>query len=408
MLSDMTRIDKEFFKGNRERVYDELKGGLLVVTAYTQMQRSNDTAASFEQEGNFWYLTGVDHPDWWLLMDAKRRRSWLVAPTVEEHHEIFDGSLSRDEAKEISGVEEIIDRQEADSWLRHAARTHQLVHMVDIPPYADRFGFTLNPVVHEVREKLERIFVKVSDFRLELSRLRAIKQPVEIEALQSAINLTVKSFAKIRENIDHYRHEYEVEAEFTYDFRRAGARGHAYDPIVAVGRNACTLHYVHNDEKLKKGELLLIDVGARHHGYAADITRTYAVGKPTKRQQDVHDAVRIAQQKIIGIMEPNLSFEDYQSKVDDIMQQAIIGLGLMKDASDPAYRKYFPHSVGHGLGIDVHDALGRPRILLPGMVMTVEPGIYIPEEGIGVRIEDDILITDNGHKNLSAKLPTTL
>jgi Xaa-Pro aminopeptidase len=402
----MAGIDKEFFRGNRERVYDELKGGLLAATAYTQMQRNNDMAASFEQEASFWYLTGVEHPDWWLLMDAKRRRSWLVAPEVDEHHEIFDGSLSREEAKAISGVEEIIDRSEADSWLRSAARSHQLIHTIDTPAHADRFGFTLNPAVREMRERLDRIFPKVTDVRTEIARLRAIKQPVEIDAMQSAIDLTVKSFARIRKSIADYKYEYEVEADFTHDFRRAGAKGHAYDPIVAVGRNACTLHYIHNNDKLKKGELLLIDVGASHHGYAADITRTYAVGKLTKRQQEVHEVVRVAQQQIIELIEPNLEFEEYFTKVDDIMKQAIIGLGLMKDAEDPAYRKYFPHSIGHGLGIDVHDALGKPRLMQAGMVMTVEPGIYIPEEGIGVRIEDDILVTEDGHRNMSAKLST--
>lgn len=404
----MTELDKSFFSGNRERVYDELKGGILAVPGYTQMQRNNDTATTFEQEGNFWYLSGVEHPDWWLLMDAKRRRSWLVAPDIEERHQIFDGSLTLDDAKKISGVDEIIDRQEADSWLRQAARTHQLVHTVDIPSHADHFGFTLNPAAHDMREKLERIFTKVSDFRLELSRLRAIKQPVEIAAMESAIDLTVKSFNKVRKSIDSYRYEYEVEAEFTYDFRRAGARGHAYDPIVAAGANACTLHYTHNNDKLKKGEMLLIDIGARHHGYAADITRTYALGKVTKRQQVVHDAVREAQQEIIAMIEPHLTFEDYQYNVDQVMQRALMGLGLIKDADDPAYRKYFPHSIGHGLGIDVHDALGRPRAFEPGMVITVEPGIYIPEEGIGVRIEDDILVTDDSHRNLSAKLSTNL
>lgn len=404
----MTELDKSFFSGNRERVYDELKGGILAVPAYTQMQRGNDAAASFEQEGNFWYLSGVEHPDWWLLMDAKRRRSWLVAPDVEERHQIFDGSLTLDDAKRLSGVDEIIDRQEADSWLRQAARTHQLVHTVDIPPHADHFGFTLNPAAHDMREKLERIFAKVSDFRLELARLRAVKQLVEIAVMESAIDLTVKSFEKVRKNIDSYRYEYEVEADFTHDFRRAGARGHAYDPIVAAGANAVTLHYTHNNDKLKKGEMLLIDIGARHHGYAADITRTYALGKVTKRQQAVHDAVREAQQKIIAMIEPHLTFEEYQQNVDQVMQQALMSLDLIKDADDPAYRKYFPHSIGHGLGIDVHDALGRPRAFEPGMVMTVEPGIYIPEEGIGVRIEDDILVTDDGHRNLSAKLSTNL
>lgn len=404
----MTELDKSFFSGNRERVYDELQGGILAVPGYTQMQRNNDTATTFEQEGNFWYLSGVEHPDWWLLMDAKRRRSWLVAPDIEERHQIFDGSLQRDDAKRISGVDDIIDRQEADSWLRQAARTHQFVHTVDIPSHADHFGFTLNPAAHDMREKLERIFTKVSDFRLELARLRAVKQLVEIAVMESAIDLTVKSFEKVRHNIDNYRYEYEVEADFTYDFRRAGARGHAYDPIVAAGANAVTLHYTHNNDKLKKGEMLLIDIGARHHGYAADVTRTYALGKVTKRQQAVHDAVREAQQEIIAMIEPHLMFEDYQHNVDQVMQRALMGLGLIKDADDPAYRKYFPHSIGHGLGIDVHDALGRPRAFEPGMVMTVEPGIYIPEEGIGVRIEDDILVTDDGHRNLSAKLSTNL
>ena len=404
----MTALDKSFFTGNRERVYDELKGGILAVPAYAQMQRGNDAAAHFEQEGNFWYLTGVENPDWWLFMDAKRRRSWLVAPTVEDHHEIFDGSLSFEDAKHISGVDEIIDRQEAESWLRQVARTHRLVHTVDVPPGADRFGFTLNPAAHEMHDKLERIFTSVSDFRLELARLRAVKQLVEIAVMQSAIDLTVKSFASVRKNIDKYRYEYEVEADFTHDFRKAGAQGHAYDPIVAFGKNACTLHYIHTNDRLSEGKLLLIDIGARQNGYAADITRTYAVGKLTKRQQAVHDAVREAQQQIIGLIEPGLQAETYFNKVDNIMQGALINLGLIKDSNDPDYRKYFPHSIGHGLGIDVHDALGRPDAFKPGMVMTVEPGIYIPEEGIGIRIEDDILITEDGHKNLSAKLSTDL
>lgn len=404
----MTELDKTFFAGNRERVYDELKGGILAVPAYKEMQRGNDAAAHFEQEANFWYLTGVEHPDWWLLMDAQRRRSWLVAPQVDSTHEVFNGSLSLDEAKKISGVEEVIDQHEADSWLRQAARSHHLMHMVNNLSIVDKLGFTPNPAAHDMHEKLDRIFTRVSDFRLELARLRAIKQEVEIKAIQSAVDLTVKSFKHVRKSIDTYKHEYEVEADFTSDFRRAGASGHAYDPIVATGKNACTLHYVHNKDKLKKGQMLLLDIGARHNGYAADISRTYGLGAVTNRQRDVHDAVREAQQKIIDIIEPGLSSAEYHGKVEDIMKEALMGLGLMVDKDDSAYSKYFPHSIGHGLGIDVHDSLGGAKVLQPGMVMTVEPGIYIPEEGIGVRIEDDILITDEGHKNLSAKLSNQL
>lgn len=403
------QIDKDFFRGNRERVYDELKGGILVVAAYSQMQRGNDAAFRFEQESNFWYLSGIEYPDWWLLIDAKRRRTWLVAPIVDERHQVFDGSLAPNEAQNISGVEHVIDRRAADDWLRQAARSHQLVYTVDAPMYSEEFGFTLNPSVREMREKLARTFARINDFRLELARLRAVKQPSEIKVMQSAIDLTITSFQNVHKNLDKYRYEYEIEADFTHDFRHDGAEGHAYDPIVASGINACTLHYVHNNSKLKKGELLLIDIGARKGGYAADITRTYSLGKPTKRQQAVYDAVLLAQQKIISLIKPGLSLAEYQVSVDDAMKQALLDLKLMKDEKDvDNYRKYFPHSIGHGLGVDVHDSLGKPRMLESGMVMTVEPGIYIPEEKIGVRIEDDILITETGYRNMSAKLSSVL
>lgn len=404
----MSSLDHTFFSENRERVYDLLKGGVLVVPAYTQLQRGNDAAFHFEQEANFWYLTGIEYPDWMLFMDGKRRRSWLVAPHVEEHHELFDGSLSHQEASAISGIEDVIDQRAADSWLRQAARSHPLAYVVDVPPYAEHFGFSMNPTARETREKLSRIFTKVDDFRQELAKMRAIKQPSEIAAMQSAIDLTVKAFEEVHDNLSKYGYEYQVEAEFTSYFRSHGAEGHAYDPIVAAGENACTLHYNRNNMKLKKGQLLLLDVGARHHGYAADITRTYAFGTSTKRQQAVHDAVVNAQKSIISIIEPGLPLDEYQQKVDAIMQGALIDLKLIKDTDDPKYRRYFPHAISHGLGIDVHDALGRPRTLQSGMVLTVEPGIYIPEEKIGVRIEDDILVTDNGYKNMSAKLSTAL
>jgi Xaa-Pro aminopeptidase len=169
------------------------------------------------------------------------------------------------------------------------------------------------------------------------------------------------------------------------------------------------LHYVQNDAKLKKRELLLLDIGARARGYAADITRTYAFSEPTKRQQMVHEAVRRAQKQIIELLQPNLLLEQYHRDVRRIMSDVLMELGLMKDGRDEDnLRKYFPHAASHGLGVDVHDSLGAPRMLEPGMVLTVEPGIYIPEEEIGVRIEDDILITPKGRENLSGRLSTEL
>lgn len=178
---------------------------------------------------------------------------------------------------------------------------------------------------------------------------------------------------------------------------------------MASGKNACTLHYLKNSAKLKKRDLLLLDIGARRQGYAADITRTYALGEVSKRQHDVFLAVNEAHVKIIDLLKPDYPVEQYQHDVDKIMTEALLSLGLMKDAKDEKnYRRYFPHAISHGLGVDPHDSLGAPRALQPNMVLTVEPGIYIPEEGIGVRLEDDILITATGNSNLSGRLSTEL
>lgn len=386
-----------------------LHGGIVVVGAYTKMQRGNDAAFTFEQEANFWWLTGIEVADWQLIIDGTRNKSWLVAPEVSGSHEIFDGSLDSEEAKKISGVDTVISRNEGASLLRDLAKKHSVVYTIGEHPHAEYFDFSLNPAPKKIHELLERTFNSVQDCRKELSQLRAIKQPEEITRIKKAIMLTTNAFEEYKKRLDDMQYEYEVEAYFSHYFRSRGAKGHAYDPIVAGDKNACTLHYVANDARLKKRELLLLDIGARVEGYAADITRTYAFGEPTKRQRAVHEAVKTAQLRIIKLLKPELSIEHYQREVDTIMTDALLSLGLMKSVADQDnYRRYFPHAISHGLGVDVHDSLGAPRTLRPHMVLTVEPGIYIPEEGIGVRIEDDILITPTGHKNLSARLSTDL
>jgi Xaa-Pro aminopeptidase len=185
----------------------------------------------------------------------------------------------------------------------------------------------------------------------------------------------------------------------------SGCLSHAYDPIVAYGANACTLHYTKNSDVLRGKNFLLMDVGASVDGYASDITRTYAYKEPTKRQAAVHQAVQEAQQQIIALLGPDVDVACYQTQVDEIMLEALRSLNLVGSDPHKSLRRYMPHAVSHGLGLDVHDSLGGPAAFAPSMVLTVEPGIYIPEESIGVRIEDDIVITDSGRKNLSQKLP---
>lgn len=402
-------MDGTFFKHNRQQLTERLSGGVVVVSAYAQMQRSNDMAFHFEQEANFWWLTGIDYPDWWMITDGIRGKSWLVAPKISHAHEIFDGSLSIATAIAMSGVDEVINDDEAQSLLRDLAKKHSVVYTLGEQPHAEYLDFVLNPAIKSIREQAARLFTTVQDCRKELAQLRAIKQQGEIIAMKSAIAVTIDGFELVKSRLLTRSYEYEVEAEFNYYFRTHGANGHAYDPIVAGGKNACTLHYVANNQKLKKRQLILLDVGARVGGYAADITRTFSYGEPTKRQVDVHAAVQSAQREIITLIQPNLSVEQYQREVDRVMIDALLKLDLMTNREDSQnYHKYFPHAISHGLGVDVHDSLGSPQYLQEGMVLTVEPGIYIPEEAIGVRIEDDILVTASGNVNLSSRLSTDL
>lgn len=396
------------FEHNRKRFEQAIGLGVVVLTAYSLQQRMNDAAFRFEQEANFWYLTGISAPNWQLIMDTDTGESWLVAPEVDAVHQVFDGSLSHSDAMDTSGIGTVLSPKDAEDVLKGLAKKYNTVYTLDKDPYEKHYDFALNPAQRALTRKLKQIFTGIADCRKQLAIQRAIKTPEEIGAIKDAIALTVQGFERVKTQLAKLRYEYEIEAEFTHEFRRNGAVGHAYDPIIASGKNACTLHYNDNQQELGSSELVLLDVGARVRGYAADITRTYALGTPTPRQVEVHAAVEKVHHAIIGLLRPGYSIAEYHREVDRMMKESLLDLGLLVSPDDTKYRNYFPHAISHGLGIDVHDSLGGPLKFATGMVLTVEPGIYIPEEGIGVRIEDDILITDTGYENLSGALSTSL
>jgi Xaa-Pro aminopeptidase len=378
----------------------------LVLGAFDATQSSRDSAYKILQESNFLWLTGIREPGWILAIDEAK--TYLIMPERSETQHLFEGGLSADVAKELSGADEVISASKGQELLARLAKKYPGVFTLGVDPVASSSEFALNPAPGRLRRQLKKAFGVVRDCRPQLSALRALKQSHEIAHIQKAINVTCDAFGRIYEVLGQAQasHEYELEAHMTYVIRSAGAEGHAYDPIVAGGKNALTLHYNENNDVLPKRGLVLLDVGARLNGYAADITRTYAIGTPTEREKAVHAAVEKAHFAIIDLIKPGVALKDYQDQSDVIMKDALRGLGLLNKSSD--YRKYFPHAVSHGLGLDVHESLGGYKEFMPGMVLTVEPGIYIPEEGIGVRIEDDILVTETGHRNLSAALPTHL
>lgn len=403
----MQIFDSAFFVQNRRRLCQSLdSNGVIILTANGAMQRGIDSAFNFEQEANFWYLTGIDEADWRLIIDIQSGEEWLISPEISASQQIFDGSLSPYEAMHISDVKKVLNKREGLQKIRQLALQRSKIY--SLKPFPRRiYGFYTNRAQHDLIQQLKP--AKVEDIRLPLAKLRAIKQSQEIEALQNAIDITVLGIKNMLADLAQYQTEYEIEARLSWEFRRQGASGHAYDPIVAGGKNACTLHYGANKSDLKQGDLLLFDVGARFNHYNADITRTVPISEPTDRQRAVYEACLKVHDKAVDNCRPGQKVSDYLQIVDMAMAEELVRLDLIKNNDDKkGLREYFPHAISHGLGIDVHDPLGRAEVLAENMVLTVEPGIYIPEEGIGVRIEDDVLITASGPKVLSGDLSVNL
>lgn len=398
-----------FFATNRRRLREACPGtDLIIITASGLLQRSGDTAFPFRQDSNFWYLTGINEPDVTLVMD--KGEEYLIVPEREAVSEAFDGVVDEAALTKISGIATVLGSQAG--WKKLGGRLKKVKAVASLSPppsYETHHGLYTNPArsVLLARLKEQNASVALEDIRPTLAGMRMVKRPAELAAIQAAVDITAATLQAITKDKDwvEFNYEYEIEAAITHGFRSQGAAGHAYAPIVAGGSNACTLHYVANNAGLQPDNLVLLDVGAEVENYAADITRTYAYKKPpTKRQQAVHRAVAAIQDFALSQLKPGVFMKEYEQVVEQCMGEQLRKLGLLKEATHDNIRKYYPHATSHFLGLDVHDLGDYQRQLEPGMVLTVEPGIYIPEEGIGVRIEDDILITKTGNNVLSKAL----
>lgn len=407
-----SHFSSDFFIGNRQRLRELFMGTApIIATANGLLQRGADSTYHFSQDANFWYLTGIDEPDVVLVMD--RSKEYLIVPARSSSRQTFDGAVATDMLTKRSGIEEIYEGEEG--WSQLAGRIKKVKHAAVLaapPAYVEQYGMYTNPARTAVIERLKTYNneLELLDINTHLARLRMIKQPAELEALQEAIDITtatlreVSTSAKLRK----YTHEYQIEAEISRGFRSRGAAGHAFEPIVASGERACTLHNVANQGELSADELAIMDIGAEVEHYAADITRTRALGSASRRQQAVHSAVLDVQAYALALLKPGTLLKEYEKHVEDYMGEKLRELGLIKTITHEEVRKYYPHATSHFLGLNVHDIGEYDRPLEAGVVLTCEPGIYIPEEAIGVRIEDDILITPRGNKILSKKLSRDL
>lgn len=406
------RFSSEFFAGNRQRLKELFTGTApIVVSANGLLQRGNDSTYKFAQDANFWYLTGIDEPDVLLVMD--RDKEYLIVPERSASRQAFDGVVEAEPLSRRSGIPTVLDEKEG--WEQLGSRLKKVKHAATlaVPPlYVEQYGMYTNPARAALIDKIKihNSEIELLDINQHLARLRMIKQPEELSAIQEAIDITIAAMkqATTSAKLGKYTHEYQIESELSRGFRNRGAGGHAFEPIVAGGERACTLHNVANNGELSADELVLIDTGADVEHYAADITRTMSIGVPSRRQQTVHAAVIETQNFALSLLKPGVVLKDYEQQIEHFIGEKMRELGLIKSITHEEVRRYYPHSTSHFLGLNVHDVGDYDRPLEAGVVITVEPGIYIHEESIGIRIEDDILITPTGIKVLSKKLPRSL
>lgn len=415
-------LNSTLFIQNRKRFVEKMdKQSIAIFNSNDELPTNADQLHRFKQNADLIWLTGIEQEDSMLVLypdnpDPKYREV-LVLVRPNELKEKWDGHrLRANEATAISGIKTIVWLDTLDSMLQswiHWADTIYLnsnendrkANLVPVRDYRFAEMMRMRYPLHNYKRS-----AKI------LKELRAIKTGLEIEVMQQAIDITEATFRRLLQYIKPGVNEFEIEAEIYHSFLSQRATGPAYSSIIASGDRARTLHYVENNQECKDGELILMDFGAEYGNYCADLTRTVPVnGKFTKRQKEVYNACLQLHHYAASILKPGISIIDYTEKVGDTATIVFQKIGLLnksdvknEDAENKAYRKYLYHGISHHLGIDVHDLGTRTEPIKAGMVFTIEPGIYIEEEKMGIRIENNFWITRTGNKDLMKNIPITV
>ncbi|WP_225975222.1 aminopeptidase P family protein [Anseongella ginsenosidimutans] len=407
-------INNDLFKLNRKNFTEKLQSNSIAIFhSNDEFPRSGDQHFPFKQNADIFYLSGIDQEKSVLVLfpdcpDPKYREALFLLET-NEHIAVWEGhKYTKEEARQVSGIQSVFWLQEYEKLLPLLLHYAEKVYLnsnendryVHTVPYRDlRMGRELMaafPLHHYVRSAPI------------IRALREIKSTTEVELIRKACNITGKAFRRVLGFVNPGVKEYEIEAEIIHEFIRSRASGHAYHPIIASGASACVLHYGENNKECKDGEVILMDFGAEYGNYNADLTRSIPVnGRFTDRQRAVYNAVLRVMKEAIQLLVPGTVPMEYTKEVGKLMESELLSLGLIsrhdvekQREEAPVYKKYFMHGISHHLGLDVHDIGHRYQKMAPGMVFTCEPGIYIPEEGLGIRLENDILITEDGNIDL--------
>jgi Xaa-Pro aminopeptidase len=415
-------LNANIFINNRKRFIKAMQpNSIAIFTSNDEWPMNGDALHKFKQNSDLFWLSGIEQEDSMVILfpdnPDKKLREVLVLVRPNELKEKWDGKrLRANEAKAISGFETVIWLDSLDALLQ------TWIHLADNiyldTNENDRKASAVRSRDYRFVDEMKSRYPLHNYFRAAklMKELRAIKTKEEIEVVQKAIDITEVTFRRLLQFIKPGVTEYEIEAEIYHSFLSQRATGPAYGSIIASGDNARTLHYVSNNGECKDGELILMDFGAEYGNYCADLTRTVPVnGKFTRRQKTVYNACLHLHNYAKSLLKPGITIIDYTDKVGEEATQQFLKIGLLKksdvkneDAENRAYRKYLYHGISHHLGIDVHDLGTRTAPLQAGMLLTVEPGIYIEEEKMGVRIENNIWITKSGNVDLFKNIPITV
>lgn len=387
-------FNAEFYTQNRKKIKQAVGDELIIIAGNGLLQRAGDTNFAFRQDSNFLYVTGLSEPDLVLVINPNDNSERIIVPHKDEIAVIFDGDANHDELKAVSGVSTIMSEQEGWDYIKSCA-TKKAVHF-NMPSEPKSRGLFTNPARAAVHAQLTKIGAKPKDIRRIMASLRMIKQPQEIAAITQAIHITKSALSDVAQHINAATNESDLLKVLSSAFINENVE-HSFAPLIQAGKNATTLHYDKNNQPVHASNAILLDVGAEYAGYAADISRTYVKGK-NDRAAAVIAAVKNVQSNLIAQVKPGVTWNELSEKALDMVADELLALKVITNKKDA--QKYFPHAFGHFLGLDVHDVGDYSQPLAENMVITVEPGIYIPEEAIGVRFEDDILVTKTGAKVL--------
>ena len=417
-------IPNRLFIRNRAHLAAQLPPkSIAIFTANEPMPRNGDEFYPFRQQSDFFYLTGINEENAFLLIapdypDETLREVLFIEPYDEVRVTWQGEMLDANQATLLSGVKTV---KGSDSF-------YSVLNDIAYSGYGDTIFLNSYeyPKYECAVETIQKRFVKIIKEMYPmhqwgrtapiLNALRMIKSEDEIEITQHACDITSKAFRRCLETVKPGMNEYEVQAEIEYIFKQNNATGHAYAPIIAGGKNACCLHYSKNQSQLHDGDLLLFDIGCEYKNYSSDLSRTIPVnGHFTERQKDCYNAVLRVMKEVTKLYVPGSCINKINQTTYQLMEREMIKLGLFteedvknQDPEQPRYRKYLMHGISHHIGLDVHDSIDKFKLFEPGMILTCEPGIYIREEGIGIRIENDLLITEGEPINLFKGLPTEI